>query len=65
MSKKYVRMIDAAEELGISRQLLLYRIKSGVVRYETVLGVRVVTRAEVNRLKRQAGESNNRKNGKK
>ena len=45
-------MVDAANELGVSRQLFLYWIKENKIKHEVVLGVRVVTRAELERFKK-------------
>ena len=66
MSNKHVRMVDAAKEIGISKQLLLYWIKVNKVKHEVVLGVRVMTRRELNRVKKLTSPklNGNKKRGK-
>jgi len=60
----YLRQLDAAEMLGVTKQRVSNLIKEGRIKTTMIMGVRVISRAEFNRFKKSRPKSNNRKNGK-
>lgn len=51
MSKEYVTQADAAKELGQHRQRVWTLINDGEIQTETVAGIRMITRRELDRFK--------------
>lgn len=71
MSKQQIRMAHAAAELKVSRQMLNLWVNDGEIKHELALGIRVLTRNNLERFKKSitylhfiAKQKRNRANGK-